>query len=98
MIGQQLLQLRGVGRWTAEYALLRGFGRLQVFPGDDVGAQKNWRAGLDAQDPGLRWGGPGCRPVATIRRPGATSTSCSMAYHWRVRLNRMPSPRLRGES
>jgi len=40
VIGQQLLQLRGVGRWTAEYALLRGFGRLQVFPGDDVGAQK----------------------------------------------------------
>jgi DNA-3-methyladenine glycosylase II len=39
-IGQHLLQLRGVGRWTAEYALLRGFGRLQVFPGDDVGAQK----------------------------------------------------------
>ena len=33
-------ELRGVGRWTAEYALLRGFGRLQVFPGDDVGAQK----------------------------------------------------------
>ena len=40
VIGQRLLQLRGVGRWTAEYALLRGFGRLQVFPGDDVGAQK----------------------------------------------------------
>jgi DNA-3-methyladenine glycosylase II len=40
VIGQQLLQLRGVGRWTAEYALLRGFGRLHVFPGDDVGAQK----------------------------------------------------------
>jgi DNA-3-methyladenine glycosylase II len=40
VIGQELLQLRGVGRWTAEYALLRGFGRLQIFPGDDVGAQK----------------------------------------------------------
>jgi len=40
VIGQQLLELRGVGRWTAEYALLRGFGRLQIFPGDDVGAQK----------------------------------------------------------
>jgi DNA-3-methyladenine glycosylase II len=36
----QLRQLRGVGRWTAEYALLRGLGRLHVFPGDDVGAQK----------------------------------------------------------
>jgi DNA-3-methyladenine glycosylase II len=32
--------LRGVGRWTAEYVLLRGCGRLHVFPGDDVGAQK----------------------------------------------------------
>ena len=40
VIGQHLLQLRGVGRWTAEYALLRGYGCLQVFPGDDVGAQK----------------------------------------------------------
>lgn len=34
-----LLALRGVGRWTAEYVLLRGLGRLDVFPGDDVGAQ-----------------------------------------------------------
>ena len=32
--------IRGVGRWTGEYALLRGLGRLDVFPGDDAGAQK----------------------------------------------------------
>ena len=37
----RLRELRGVGRWTAEYVLLRGLGRLQSFPGDDVGAQKN---------------------------------------------------------
>jgi DNA-3-methyladenine glycosylase II len=37
----RLRELRGVGRWTAEYVLLRGFGRLHVFPGDDVGAQKS---------------------------------------------------------
>jgi DNA-3-methyladenine glycosylase II len=37
---QRLLELRGVGRWTAEYVLLRGLGRIHVFPGDDVGAQK----------------------------------------------------------
>jgi DNA-3-methyladenine glycosylase II len=37
----KLLQLRGVGRWTAEYVSLRGLGRLDVFPGDDVGAQKS---------------------------------------------------------
>jgi DNA-3-methyladenine glycosylase II len=37
----KLLQLRGVGRWTAEYVSLRGLGRLHVFPGDDIGAQKS---------------------------------------------------------
>ena len=41
VIRQRLLELRGVGRWSAEYVLLRGFGRLDVFPGDDVGAQKS---------------------------------------------------------
>ncbi len=39
VIRQRLLELPGVGRWTAEYVLLRGLGRLNVFPGDDVGAQ-----------------------------------------------------------
>ena len=36
---ERLQQLRGVGRWTAEYVLLRGLGRLDVFPADDVGSQ-----------------------------------------------------------
>jgi DNA-3-methyladenine glycosylase II len=30
-----------VGRWTAEYVLLRGLGRTNIFPGDDVGARNN---------------------------------------------------------
>ncbi len=45
----RLTSIRGVGRWTAEYALLRGLGRLHVFPGDDVGARntlQTW-AGTD---------------------------------------------------
>ncbi len=37
----RLLELRGVGRWTAEYVLLRGLGRTHIFPGDDVGARNN---------------------------------------------------------
>ncbi|HQJ07457.1 MAG TPA: DNA-3-methyladenine glycosylase 2 family protein [Deltaproteobacteria bacterium] len=36
-----LTNLRGIGRWSAEYVLLRGLGRLDSFPGDDVGAQSN---------------------------------------------------------
>ena len=50
-IAQQLLELRGVGRWTAEYALLRGFGRLLVFPGDDAGAQKKLASWLGRSRP-----------------------------------------------
>jgi DNA-3-methyladenine glycosylase II len=41
VIRRRLLELHGVGRWSAEYVLLRGLGRLDVFPGDDVGAQKS---------------------------------------------------------
>jgi DNA-3-methyladenine glycosylase II len=38
---EKLLSIRGVGRWSAEYALLRGLGRLNIFPGDDVGGWNN---------------------------------------------------------
>jgi DNA-3-methyladenine glycosylase II len=38
---ERLLEIRGVGRWTAEYVLLRGLGRTNIFPGDDVGARNN---------------------------------------------------------
>ena len=47
----RLLDLRGVGRWTAEYAQLRGLGRLNIFPGDDVGARKNLREWLGQAEP-----------------------------------------------
>jgi|ADurb_Met_01_Slu_FD_contig_61_499846_length_1475_multi_2_in_0_out_0_1 DNA-3-methyladenine glycosylase II len=36
-----LSTIRGIGRWSAEYVLLRGLGRLDMFPGDDVGARNN---------------------------------------------------------
>ena len=35
---ERLTRLHGIGRWSAEYVLLRGLGRLNIFPGDDVGA------------------------------------------------------------
>jgi DNA-3-methyladenine glycosylase II len=54
-----LLALRGVGRWSAEYVMLRGLGRLHVFPGDDVGAQKRL----------ARWlGRPGPLDYAGVRK------------------------------
>ena len=61
-----LCELRGVGRWTAEYTLLRGLGRVHLFPGDDVGARNNLQRWLRLRKPldydGVRrvlagWGG-----------------------------------------
>lgn len=48
-IAQYLSRIRGVGRWSSEYVLLRGLGRINMFPGDDVGAQRNLQdfMGLD---------------------------------------------------
>ena len=47
----RLSEIRGVGRWTAEYVMLRGFGRINIFPGDDVGARNKlfeWLGVADA--------------------------------------------------
>lgn len=44
---ERLTRLRGIGRWTAEYVMLRGLGRLHVFPGDDVGAHNKLRRFFD---------------------------------------------------
>jgi len=48
---KRLCELRGVGRWTAEYVLLRGLGRAHVFPGDDVGARNNLQRWLHLAEP-----------------------------------------------
>jgi DNA-3-methyladenine glycosylase II len=48
---ERLCRWRGVGRWTAEYVLLRGFGRTHIFPGDDVGARNNLKRWLRLEKP-----------------------------------------------
>ncbi len=47
----RLCQLRGVGRWTAEYVMLRGLGRIHLFPGDDTGARRNLQRWLNLREP-----------------------------------------------
>jgi DNA-3-methyladenine glycosylase II len=48
---ERLTSLRGIGRWTGEYVLLRGLGRLHVFPGDDVGARNKLGRLFDIDTP-----------------------------------------------
>ncbi len=47
----RLQHVRGVGRWTAKYVLLRGLGRVHIFPGDDVGARNNLQKWLGLTEP-----------------------------------------------
>lgn len=48
---ERLVELKGIGRWSAEYALLRGLGRLEIYPGDDVGARNNLQRWLKLGKP-----------------------------------------------
>jgi DNA-3-methyladenine glycosylase II len=43
---EALTAFGGVGRWTAEIALLRGLGRLDIFPAGDLGVVKYLAVGL----------------------------------------------------
>lgn len=47
---QNLIQVRGIGRWTAEMFLMFQMGRADVFPVDDLGIRKGfmWVYGLNA--------------------------------------------------
>jgi DNA-3-methyladenine glycosylase II len=43
---ERLTALPGIGRWTAEIALLRGLGRTDIFPAGDLGVVKYLAQGL----------------------------------------------------
>jgi DNA-3-methyladenine glycosylase II len=65
-----LTAIPGIGRWSAEYTLLCGLGRLHVFPGDDVGARKNLARRLGLEKPldyaGVERAVAGWRPYAGL--------------------------------
>lgn len=51
---EALVSLQGVGRWSAEYVLLRGLGRTDVFPADDVGARNKLQRFMELAHPPSR--------------------------------------------
>ena len=44
---RELVRQRGIGPWSAQVVMLRGFGRLSVFPAGDSGADRALRAFFD---------------------------------------------------
>ena len=67
----ELMRWKGVGRWTAEIVLLRGLGRLDIFPAGDLAVQKrlarNWvDAGAPASEPDVRAFSERWRPFRSL--------------------------------
>lgn len=48
---EHLHELRGIGRWSADYILLRGLGRIHIFPADDVGGRNRLQRLLALKKP-----------------------------------------------
>jgi DNA-3-methyladenine glycosylase II len=47
----ELVQVRGIGRWTAEMFLMFQLGRLDVWPVDDYGVRKGWAMAHKLKEP-----------------------------------------------
>ena len=47
----RLIQVRGIGRWTAEMFLMFQLGRLDVWPVDDYGVRKGWALAHRLKEP-----------------------------------------------
>lgn len=47
----RLVQVRGIGRWTAEMFLMFQLGRLDVWPVDDYGVRKGWALAHKLKEP-----------------------------------------------
>jgi len=47
----RLVQVRGIGRWTAEMFLIFQLRRLDVWPVDDYGVRKGWAQAHDLKEP-----------------------------------------------
>lgn len=65
----RLVQVRGIGRWTAEMFLMFRLGRLDVWPVDDLGVREGWGLvhGAARPTPGeLRAAGDALRPVRSV--------------------------------
>jgi len=60
---ERLLALRGIGRWSAAYILLRSLGRLAVFPQEDSGAREKLQRLLRMRTP------PEWDRIAKLLRP-----------------------------
>ncbi len=74
---EQLVQIKGIGRWTAQMFLIFSLGRLDVFPHDDFGIRKALRDLYGLGDL------PDKQASLEIARPWRPYASVACWYCWR---------------
>jgi DNA-3-methyladenine glycosylase II len=74
---QYLIQVRGIGRWTAEMFLIFSLGRLDVLPVDDLGLRKGVQKAYQLEELPK---GDGIKKLAEPWRPHRTAATL---YLWR---------------
>jgi len=74
----ELTKIKGVGPWTAEYTLIRGMGRVNSLPADDLGIQ---RAISQAYFKGRRIGSNEVRRVLSKFSPFSGITAFYLMYY-----------------
>lgn len=75
---EQLIAVKGIGRWTAQMFLMFSLGRLDIFPHDDLGIRSSMRTLYALEElPGKAQ----CLELAAPWRPYSTIASW---YIWRV--------------
>jgi DNA-3-methyladenine glycosylase II len=88
---EQLVQVRGIGRWTAKMFLISSLGRLDVFPHDDLGVRVAIRDRYGLTDL------PDKQTAFAIAAPWRPYASVASWYCWRtVELDRKTKMMLRG--
>ncbi len=76
-IVQRLIQVRGIGRWTAEMLLIFQLGRPDILPVDDLGVQRGYKVAYHQPDL------PKPKALAHTGRVWAPYRSVAAWYLWR---------------
>jgi DNA-3-methyladenine glycosylase II len=77
-IVEQLTQVRGIGRWTAEMFLMFQLGRLDVWPVDDLGVRKGYARLYELSET------PPARVLQPLGEPYRPYRSVAAWYCWRA--------------
>ncbi len=77
-IVQELVAVRGIGRWTAEMFLMFQLGRLDVWPVDDLGVRKGYGVIHELED------APTARELQPLGEPLRPYRSVAAWYCWRA--------------